>query len=98
MANLDSADMKWMDTKFTEIHNRISETHARISNNADRTQRELAELSRVFFSSAAAPCKDTVRHIEDYHNPAKFWGLLASMVAVAAGVAGAMVWLLRLVK
>jgi hypothetical protein len=58
----------------------------------------ITEVKVTMAEHIAEPCKDLVKHEEKHHNPAVFWGMLASIAAVSAAVAGAFVWFMNITR
>jgi hypothetical protein len=86
--SLSIEDYKYFDAKF-EALNKCSDAKFGTLHEKVNTVRD--DLS----THAAAPCGDTVRHIADCHDPLKFWGTVAAVVAVMSGLAAGLIWLIQ---
>jgi hypothetical protein len=89
---LDREDRVWLDKKFGEIHTRITRS--------DTTNAKLLNEQSTELTTKIGAVRDEARglvekHEEKHHDPVKFWGLIAVIVAVATGVGAFAMWLIK---
>ena len=88
---LSNDDREWLEAKFNRVHERIDvveEQGKKKGSDIHRIDKDLLEL-RV------AGCPSVLSHEERYHNPAKTWGIIASIVAVVATLIEGVKWLAK---
>ena len=96
---LDREDRNWLDAKFADVHTRITksdEKNAKALN--DQTAQLTAKIGHVQNAlqvHEASPCIDVVKHEANHHDAKKFWGMLAAIVAVGAGIGALLMWLIK---
>ena len=88
---LSGDDREWLEEKFSRVHDRIDIVESKL----ERKGSDIHDLNAELIKLTASECKDVKDHEERYHNPAKTWGIMASMVGVVAGIIEGLKWLLK---
>lgn len=85
---LSVEDYKYFDEKFRilacDYNERIGILHEKVNVVRDD-----------LCTHVATPCPDTRAHIEQAHDPGKFWGTMVAIVAVSGTLIGGIIWLIQ---
>jgi hypothetical protein len=82
--SLSLEDYKYFDAKFRETDSKFGPLHEKIN-----------EVKNTLVDHIAKPCSDTAMHIAECHDPVKFWGTVAAIVATMSGLAAGIIWLIQ---
>lgn len=97
--NLSNEDRNWLDSKFGEVHTRITRSDtANTKALNEQTQMLTVKIGNVQTSlqvHEATPCLDVKTHEMNHHDSKKYWAMLAAIIAVASGIGAFVMWLIK---